>query len=216
MSFTPADVIVEVREQMLDTEDLPFRYSDAFILRKINQILKRMLMRRPDLFTEVATIPCVIGALQRAPDDSVRIMDVLGNTAGASVKEVNQDVLEMLQPAWESLPSGPAVNWMRYSRDPNRFYVYPSARAVTDTLSILYAKCPPTYGQAQAIALQDVYLPAVIDGTCWMLESIDAEHVESGRAAAFKESYEAMLASGLSSRALTDTDAAGGPSKEEK
>lgn len=216
MSFTVDDVLVEVRELVLDTQDLPYRYSVEFIVRKINQTLRRMVILRPDLFTEVSVLTCVAGTLQRAPTDSVRIMDVLSNTSGDEVQEVNQDTLSMLQPAWAALPAGPAVNWMRYSRDPNRFYVYPAARATTDTLEIIYAKCPPTYALGQTIVLQDVYMPAVIDGTCWLMEAIDAEHVESGRATMFKDSFEAMLGAGLASRAITDTDSAGGPSREEK
>lgn len=214
MSFTAAQVIVEVREQMLDAL-APFRYGDDFILRKINQVLRRIALQRPDLFAEVDTITCVAGGMQRTPTDSIRLMDVVANTDGVAPKEVNQDVLDMLVPAWEQLAPGPTTNWMRYPRDPNRFYVYPAARS-TDTLELVYARCPPVYASGDVIVLQDVYMPMVIDGVCWMLESIDAEHVESGRAQMFKESYENALAAGLTARNITDTDTAGGPDGVDK
>lgn len=68
-------------------------------------------------------------------------MDVMSTASGSAVKEVSQDVQDMMIPAWEALTPGPAVNWMRYPRDPNRFYVSPSA-VPGAVLSISYAKAP--------------------------------------------------------------------------
>lgn len=208
MSFTPADVIEELREAVSDTEATPYRYSDAFILRRVNQSLKRLAIVRPDLFTEIATITCVAGSMQSAPADSLRLMDVLANTAGTAVKEINQDVLDLMFPTWESGATAAAVNWMRYTRDPNRFYVYPPA-TTSDTLQLLYCQSPPNYAVGDTIALQDAYFPLILDCTIWLVESIDAEHVDSGRAKMFKDSFIEMAAAGLQARKITDTDAAG-------
>ncbi len=207
MSFTPADVIVEVREMMQDT-DVPYRYSDDFVLRKVNQAFKRLSVIRPDLFSTVDTITCVAGRLQAAPDDSLRLMDVIGNTAGSTVKEVNQDTLDLMTQTWPSGTAGPAVDWMRYPRDPNRFFVWPPSTNV-DTLQIVYAQSPPAYASGDSVLLQDAYMPLVVDCTIWLLESVDAEHVESGRAKMFKDSFAEMATAGLQARKITDTDTAG-------
>lgn len=206
MSFTTSDVITEVRELLLD-ELTPYRYSDNFILRKINQVLRRMAIARPDLFAEELAIICVDGALQSAPVDSIRVMDVLNNQVGDALKEVNQEVVDLMVPTWEGV-SGPAVNWMRYLRDPTRFYIYPGATA-GDEIVVLYVKCPPIYNIGQTVVLQDAYYPALMDGVCWLLESIDAEHVETGRAKMFMDSYNALLGIGLASRKVSDTHEAG-------
>lgn len=213
MSFTVADVIVDVREMIQDTMT-PYRYDDAFIARKVSQVVRRMAILRPDLFTEIATITCVAGTIQATPSDSVRIMDVLTNTAGVAVKEVNQEVLDLMVPTWETLTPGPSTNWMRYPRSPNRFYVYPAA-TITDTLKIVYAKCPATLTAPSTVPLQDAYSSTVVDGTCWLMESIDAEHVESGRAKMFQDSFLAAMSSGLQARRITDTDTAAGPASDE-
>lgn len=213
MSFTVPDVIADVRELIQDTLS-PYRYSDDFLARKISQTVRRVTVLRPDLFTEITTITCVAGSMQSPPADSVRIMDVLTNTSGAAVKEVNQEVLDLMVPAWEALTPGPAVNWMRYPRSPNRFYVYPAA-TVSDTLEIVYAKCPAVMTTASTIPLQDVYYPAIVDGTCWLMESIDAEHVESGRAKMFQDSFLQALTGSLQARRITDTDMAAGPATDE-
>lgn len=43
MSFTVADVLLDVRELIQDTK-APYRYSDDFVIRKINRTLSRMVV----------------------------------------------------------------------------------------------------------------------------------------------------------------------------
>jgi hypothetical protein len=214
MSFTVADVVVELRELVLD-ETVPFRYSDDFLVRKVNQVLRRMVIVRPDLFTAVETITTVAGALQSCPADSVRLMDVTLNEDNRVPKEVNQDVLDMMFPKWNDGAQGPTENWMRFPRDPNRFYVYPPSVG-GETLTIAFAKSTPTYEIGDTIQLQDAYFPAVVDGASWLVEMIDAEHAESGRAKVFKDAYDGALAAGLAVRKLTDDEDAAAPKRETK
>jgi hypothetical protein len=214
MSFTVADVVVEVRELVLD-ETVPFRYSDDFLVRKVNQVLRRMVIVRPDLFTEVETITTVAGSLQACPADSVRLMDVTLNGAKRAPKEVNQSVLDMMFPKWNDGANGPTENWMRFPRDPNRFYVYPPS-AGGETITIAFAKSTPTYVMNDIIRLQDAYFPVVVDGASWLVEMIDAEHAESGRAKVFKDAYDGALAAGLAVRKLADEEDAAAPKRETK
>lgn len=212
MSFTASDVILDVRDMISDSL-APTRYTDAFILRKINQVLLRMVVLRPDLFTDIATITTVTGSLQRAPADSARLMDVSSNSLGASVKEVNQDVLDMTLPTWETLPPGPATNWMRYPRDQNRFYVFPASSG-GEQLEVIYAKTPRVANVGDVVPLQDAYMSALVDGTVWIMEAVDAEHVESQKAAMFYEVFKEQLAGGLTARRITDTNEAAKPKDE--
>lgn len=212
MSFTVADVITDTRDAVQDNS-APYRYDDADLTRKFNQIIRRAVIMRPDLFTEITAMSCASGSLQQCPSDSVRLMDVLTNSAGAAVKQVNQEVIDLLLPDWETLPAGPATNWMRYPRDPNRFYVYPPSPAAAN-LQIIYCKCPALLAIGDTVPMQDVYLPVLVDGLCWLVESVDAEHVEAGRAKMFKDSFTEALTVGLQARRITDTDSAAGPAEE--
>jgi len=212
MSFTVAEVVTEVREQVLDAK-LPYRYDDAFIVRKINQVLRRMAIKRPDLFVVFAPLTCAAGILQSCPADSIRLMDVVNDSAGNALKEINQDTLDLTASAWATGAQAVPVNWMRFARDPNRFYVYPPA-AVSTVLNIVYAASPARLIAADVIPLPDAYEPAMIDGTLWLVESQDAEHVESGRAKQFMDSFNDQLTAGLMARALTDADGAGLPEKK--
>lgn len=215
MTFTTTDVIDEVREAVQDTHsDAAYRrYSDAFLLRKVNQALKRLALLRPDLFTEVGTITCVTGSLQTAPANSIRLMDVLSASDGRAVKEVNQEVLDLMTPAWGAGAPGVAQDWMRYVKDPNRFYVYPPA-TTAETLTLLYAAAPTTYALAAVVTLQDAYMPAVVDCTAFLVESIDAENAESGRGKMFYDSFKELIGGSLQARKLTDVGDAGLDPKE--
>jgi hypothetical protein len=207
MSFTVADIVLEARELLLD-EQVPYRYSDDYIVRKVNQVLRRMVIVRPDIFTHTDTMTTVAGSLQTAPANSVRLMDVVRNGDQHSPKEISQDVLDLMFPNWNATVGTVTKNWMRFPRDPNRFYIYPPS-AGGEQLTIAYARSTPTYAIGDTVAIQDAYLPVVLDGVCWLMESLDAEHVESGRAKMFQDAYNAALSAGIVSRRVSDTDDAG-------
>jgi hypothetical protein len=48
-----------------------------------------------------------------------------------------------------------------------------------------------------------------VDGVIFLAESIDNEHVNSGRAKLFQESFVQSLGVSLQSRAITDTESGG-------
>jgi hypothetical protein len=73
-----------------------------------------------------------------------------------------------------------------------------------------YAQTPPDYALNQEITFPtDAYFPTVVDGTVFLAESIDNEHVNSGRAKLFQDSFVQGLGVSLQSRTITDTEAGG-------
>ena len=53
------------------------------------------------------------------------------------------------------------------------------------------------------------YMPSLIDGVVYLTQSIDDEHVSSGRAKLFLDSFGQWLSTSLQSRQITDDDSAG-------
>jgi hypothetical protein len=73
-----------------------------------------------------------------------------------------------------------------------------------------YVVTPPVYALADSIAvLPNAYFGALIDGTVYLAESIDNEHVNSGRAKMFYDSFVQTLGVDLQSRTVTDTESGG-------
>jgi hypothetical protein len=215
--MTPADVIVEVRKLLQDTNvDVSLqRFSDTALLGFVNQTLKRISLVRPDLFSYVGTISCVTGeVLQSAPSDSIRLMEVFRVQGGAAVRETNRQTIDQTYPGWVDATAGPTVNWMRHPRNPNKFFIYPKAPAA-QVLVGEYAKAPPDYAVGDTVALlPDAYFTTVVDGTVFLAESIDNEHITSGRAKMFFDSFSASLEANYKTRLFTDLDSGGMDKRE--
>ena len=202
-------VITEVR-RVLQDNTAPYRYSDTYLLGFANQALKRMAVLRPDLFAYIGTVTCTADAvIQSAPTDSIRVMEIFQVQGGSGVTEVNRDSLDETYPGWMNDAAGACVNWMRHVRNPNRFFIYPKAPA-GQVLVVEYAQTPPDYAiDADVALLPDAYFPVVVDGTIFLAESVDNEHVNSNRAQLFQQTFTQALGVNAQSRTLTDTEEAG-------
>lgn len=206
--MTPSEVIAEVRQLAQDTR-ATYRYSDEVLLGFVNQTLKRMAIIRPDLFTVIETIPTTFNTVvQTLPSSAIRLVQIYAVSGGNVVTEVSRETLDSTVPGWMSEAAGTPVNYVRHVRNPCTYFLYPRP---TDDLLLLgeYAKQPPTYDLSDSIALQDAYFPAVVDGTVFLVESVDNEHVNSGRAKLFQESFTQALGVSLQSRIVTDTKGSG-------
>ena len=210
-SFTPAQVIVDIRTLMLD-ENLTtgLRFDDPHMLAVVNQVLRRISLLRPDLFSFITTMNCATGFLQTAPADSMRIIDVINSvTGGNNLNEVNRDALDLIFSNWQVSVPGTATDWLRIERSPNTFMIYPPS-ANGQVLTIQYAQSPPLYTLNQVIALlPDSYWPCIVDGAIWILSTTDDEHVDSGRAKLLKESFYELLGMTSQNRNVTDTESGG-------
>lgn len=212
-----SDVITEARVLLQDTHATLQRYSDADLLRFANQALQRIAILRPDLFSYFGNIPCTAGTvLQALPDDAVRLMEVFSVVGGSSVRETNRETMDDVYPQWVSDTAGPAVNWMRHPRSATKFFIYPKA-PVSQQLVVEYAQSPSDYAAGDTVELlPEAYFPTVVDGVVFLAESIDNEHVNSGRAELFQKSFSEALAINLQSREITDREKANIDDKKER
>jgi hypothetical protein len=208
------DVVTEARRLIQDIS-APQRYSDAVLLGFANQTLKRMSVLRPDLFAYIGEIPTTTGTvIQSPPTDSIRIIEIFQVKDGAGVTEVDRNSLDQTYPGWMNDAAGAAVNWMRHVRNPNKFFIYPKA-PVGQVLIGEYAQTPPNYTGAQTVELlPDAFFPVVVDGTVFLAESVDNEHVNSNRAQLFQQSFTQALGVSAQARSLTDTEEAGLPNEQ--
>lgn len=215
------EVIAGVRESIQDQRD-PYRYSDDVLVGLINRALRLMVVIRPDLFAFMTDITPVVGAaVQTAPANSVRMMEVFNIVGGTGITEVSRKSMDETYPQWKNDASSNPRNWMRHVRNPNRYFLHPSP-AVGVELFIEYARQPRLYTETDLNDpevdpvlntgtiddLQDAYLPVVIEGVIYLAESIDNEHVSSGRAALANKTFLDSLNAGLESREISDTEEA--------
>ena len=209
------DVITEVRNLIQDTDSNGYRYSSDMLLKFANQVLKRTAIFRPDLFALQTNLTCTADSVvQSAPADSIRLMEVYYNVSGNGIIETTREVLDQAYPTWMTDTAGSTINWIRNIRNPNKFFVYPKAPSAHQIV-IEYAQTPPDYATGASVALlPDAYFPAIVDGTVFLAESIDNEHVNSNRAALFQQSFSQALGISSQTRQITDTEG-GGIAEEE-
>lgn len=212
--MTPNEIITEARRLIQDTKT-PYRYSDAVMLGFVNQTLKRMVTIRPDLFAVIGDFTTTANTvLQSCPADSTRLIEIFQVKNGNAITEVNRATLDRTAPNWQNEEAGQPVNFMRHVRNPNRFFVYPRPEAGV-VLVGEYAQTPPDYTLNQEIAYPtDAYFPVAVDGVVFLAESIDNEHVNSGRAKLFQDAFVQGLGVSLQSRTITDTEAGGQDPKQ--
>lgn len=207
--MTLTDVIAEVRKLVNDTDSTSYRYTDVNLTGVGNQVIKRVLNLRPDLFSVLGTVLCTTGEIyQSAPADSFRLIDVIRIQNGNAVAIVDRDMLNTASPGWTVYTAGPAIEWMRHPRSPNKFFIFPPAPS-NQTLVVEYAQVPATFAIGATLPLPDSYLSILVDGIVWLAESIDDEHVNSQRAQMFMQSFMTGLGITLQSRPITDMEDAG-------
>ena len=206
--MTPAEVIAEVRNVVQDTR-ATFRYSNTLLLGFVNTTIKRMAILRPDLFTVIGDIPVTANTVvQDCPAGAVRLVEIFQVKNGDVITEVSREVLDQTYPEWRTETPGTPVNYMRHVRNPTQFFLVP--RPVNSVVLVgEYVASPTTYTINQTIDLPNAYFPVLVDGTVFMAESVDNEHVNSGRAKLFQDSFTQLLGVGLQSRSVTDTEEGG-------
>jgi hypothetical protein len=207
--MTPQDVIDEVRVILQDSRT-PYRYSDTVLLGFVNLSVKRLSILRPDLFMVLGDIPTTPNAvLQSLPSGAMRLSEVFSIKGGGALTEASRERLDQSFPGWVSAPAGTPVNFMRHMRNPGKFFLYPPPVEGIELVAE-YAQSPAQYTINEEIALlPDAYLPVIVDGTVYLAESVDNEHVNQNRAKLFLDSFTQAISLSLQSRALTDTEEAG-------
>ena len=207
--MTPADIIVEVRRITQDTL-APYRLSDAELLGFVNLTLKRTSILRPDLFaqfSDITTTPDSV--IQTLPEGAIRLLDIFYVKGGDAITEVDRESISRSYPGWASEAAGTPLNYMRHVKNGEQYFLYPKTTAGV-VLVGEYANSPPTYTINETIANPPAgYMPVLVDGVVFLAESLDAEHVTSGRAKLFLDSFTQSLGASLQSRTVTDTKAAG-------
>jgi len=205
---TPAGVIAEVRNLISDTR-VPYRYSDTTLLGFVNQTIKRIVAYRPDVFSYIGNFTTTADSIiQTLPGDAVRLVEVFQVINGNAVTEVNRETLDQMYPAWVAETAAAPVNFMRHQRSPTRFFLYPKPAAGTQLL-VEYIQAPPDYLLSQTISLLPTsFFPILVDGTVFLAESIDNEHVVAERAKLFYETFIAGINASLATRVIPDVESA--------
>jgi hypothetical protein len=210
--MTPKQIIDSVRKTIQDNQLLRStdEYIDDTLLEYVNQILKRTAVLRPDLFTLVKEISTTTGAVEQAmPYDSMRLTDIFSVKDGNAITEVSRVTMDRSYPGWTQVAAGTPVNWMRHSKNPNRYFLYPKPNDGVELVAE-YVQSPFEYTLNEEIALlPDGYLPVIATGVIGMVVSAQGPNNDMAIANAYLERYTQMLGVSLQTKIVTDTELGG-------
>jgi hypothetical protein len=206
--MTPQGVIQQARVLLNDTRS-PYRYTDTDMLRFYNDIVYRMLILRPDIFANLVDYIVSGGEVGNYRQGMLMgssvytMLDVVSVTkAGTTValEEVPFEEFTRAKRLWASDTPGIPTKFCRDPHAKTVYYLNPPPEAGV-LISILWADYPKTvttdnWNETMNILDKHVpraHAPALVDGIVFLAQSVDDEHINSGRAKLFYDSFINLL-----------------------
>ena len=212
MAYLISDCVNEARGILNDRDNSSgsYRITDADMVDYANAGLGVIAVQRPDLFSNIGTIPLVAGYIQSAPAGSLRFMEVFGVIGGRVSKECEQRDLDTYNINWPNDAAGPTQNWVRHPRNPNMFFVYPPPDAATIAVGLHgeWSASPGILTMTSPLPIPDAYKPILVEWMVFRAESRDDEYVSQPRAILFMEAFKSNLGVSEKAKATADNDAA--------
>jgi len=195
--MTQVSYILNRVSEILQDVDRTF-WTESFLVDCLNDILKEVVVYKPNAYTKTEVITPVAGTRQTLPAGGTALIRVVcnmgttGTNAGKSVRLVDQDQLDIVDPYWHGSTAKAETNHFAVDRsEPSAYYISPPT---TSQLKIVYALNPPTVTAGSTVPLDDLYVPALIKGVLSMAYASDGEHASNAQLAAmYYQAFTSML-----------------------
>lgn len=196
------DIIDRVTDLLLDKDrdDADARWTDAELLRWINDSRMAILVRRPVACAKVVNFTLVAGTYQSIPSDGTQLLDVIRNmgvggaTPGRAIRRTDRQNIDDHDPYWHAAAQSAEISQFTYDdRTPKNFFVTPPAIVNTQVLAT-YAAIPAAVTATSDdldIALE--YIDSVVNYVCFRAKSKDSEYANAAEAAAFYSAFNDTL-----------------------
>jgi hypothetical protein len=156
------------------------RWTTDEMLLWITDSQRALVALRPNSYNVVAGVPLVAGVRQLIPADGWLLMTVnanmVGTDYGRAVTLTTFDQMNRQWPNWRAdKKNAVAYNYMFDLTDSKAFYIWPPNDG-TGKVELNYSKSPPLLkAMTDTIALDDIYIPAMLQYVCAQMSLKDAE-----------------------------------------
>lgn len=164
------------------------RWTNEELIGWLNEGYQAITQVKPDASSVNATMALTPGTRQEIPTDGRRLIDVVRNTADASLKMgvliTTRRALDTTRRSWHADPQSIDIEQYVFDdQDPTHFYVYPPAADGAE-LELIYSAVPKPHDKSQglnglaneSLHLNDSYAPCLTDYILYRAYSKDAEH----------------------------------------
>jgi hypothetical protein len=188
-TLTGANLITRVQDTLQDTTSV--RWSEAELLRYLNDAQREVVNLRPDASALTANVQLSTGTLQTIPTSGLRLLKITRNmsgtsgsaTGGRAIRIVDFDILNTQEPNWNDptvtgdAAHGTIVKHYAFDQDdPRKYYVYPGVSG-NAYVEIVYSKTPDDFSSTSAtLDIDDIFANAVVDFVLFKAYLKDSEY----------------------------------------
>lgn len=187
-TITGANLLLRIEDTLQDTTNV--RWSEAELLRYINDAQREIVNLRPDASADHANVQLATGTEQAIPDVGLRLIKVVRNMSAAGgsatgkrvIRIVDREILDSQEPDWhDPTVTGDAAHttvvkhYVFDEDDPRKYYVYPGVSG-NAFVEIVFSRSPTDLANTSAtLYVDDIYANAVIDFVLYRAYMKDAE-----------------------------------------
>lgn len=188
-----SDIISEVNKQLNDVGQVT--WDEAALFDYIDSAQQMIVSIRPDANSQTTVMQMVAGALQSAPANAIRLLDVTRNmgtdglTAGRQVLACTEEALDLFSFNFSAASQAAVVKNFTYDdRAPRTFYVDPPSDG-TGYLEVKISVVPTVITAAgNTLDLRDIYKPHIVQWCMYRAYAIEFDSRTSQNRAAIHES----------------------------
>lgn len=183
------------------------RWTEAELMKWLNAGQSEAVIYKPNICVRSIDHPLIKGSRQTLPQDGYALIDIPCNTDGNVVTVIPRSSLDAQEPTWH-LPRNASTTALHYcysELDPKHFYIYPPSPG-GNRVELVYNAIPATVRVSDPIAIDDIYVSALVDYVIYRAFSKDSEFAPPSGASAAQHytNFQNAIRGKAGSEAATD------------
>lgn len=170
MGTITAQSIIDRASKVLQDTGTTRRWGETDQLGWLNEGQREAVLLKPDANTQNESVSLASGTKQELPAGGLMLLNVIrnmgtdGSTEGDAVLPMTMEAMNRMVPGWHSETATEAISYFVFDpRDPKRWYCYPPSDG-TGQVEEVYSATPTDIAAIDdAITLDDIYAPALLD-----------------------------------------------------
>jgi hypothetical protein len=209
-TITGTQIASRARRVLQDQSSGGTRWLDAELLDWINDAQREIVLLKPEASSKIIDHTCVAGTKQTIPSDGIRLLTVIRNTSGKSIRRVDRNVLDSENPNWHQTTANNVAEHFVFDEDmPTTFFLYPPRTGTPGQVEITYSAAPTDLAAlGDVIYLNDIYANPLLDFLLYRAYLKDTDYAGNAqRAATHYQAFQASIGGKRMSDAETTPNA---------